>query len=249
MRTKPSPDFSVLNAEIDKGIADKNQKDYASEFDKVVREQIERLQLGSDDDATQHYHKMCTAINAAVEVVLPAKRRRTRAQRKVSKETKKLYVQRSNMTGKHPADYEALQKDIQAAGLTDFKKWVQECANELSAANGVGDTKELYNIVRRMEGKPEKPPRNLTKNKDGVPLSDASEVAATWHSFLKEKFRATHEEIHVRPPMPELPQAAQDDILTEKEILSGLNKMKRGKACGLDNIPAEVYQNVPVCNG
>ena len=47
--------------------------------------------------------------------------------------------------------------------------------------------------------------------------------------------------------MEPLPMA-QGDELTEKEIKAGLEKMSKGKAYGLDNIPVTVYKNSEVCN-
>ena len=71
-------------------------------------------------------------------------------------------------------------------------------------------------------------------------------MADAWYQFLKEKFRATDTE-QGRPEMDPLP-VAQGDVLTEKEIQEGLSKMPKGKAQGMDNIPASVYRNSKVCN-
>ena len=49
--------------------------------------------------------------------------------------------------------------------------------------------------------------------------------------------------------MQELPQTqGGPDVLTDTEFDQGLAKMSNGKACGLDNIPAEIYKTCPECN-
>ena len=97
-----------------------------------------------------------------------------------------------------------------------------------------------------MEGKPGKPAKNLSTDGNGNMLADAQAVAARWYTFLKKKFSATAAE-QGRPPMEPLPQASADSALTEKEALAAIDKLKPGKACGLDGIPGEVYRHVPIC--
>ena len=101
--------------------------------------------------------------------------------------------------------------------------------------NGHGDTKEVFNLVSQMEGRPVKPPKNLTVDEDGNALKDANAVAARWFRFLSKKFSVTQAE-EDRPSMPPLPQASED-VLTEEEALSVIVKLSSGKACGPDEIP------------
>ena len=68
---------------------------------------------------------------------------------------------------------------------------MQECVDDLNAVNGHGDTKEMNNIVKQLEGKPGKPPKNLISDGHGNLLVDASAVAKRWFVFLKKKFMPT----------------------------------------------------------
>ena len=43
------------------------------------------------------------------------------------------------------------------------------------------------------------------------------------------------------------PTKNNGDVLTEEEFLQGLTKMGNGKACGPDNIPADLYKRSPLC--
>ena len=156
---------------------------------------------------TEMYQKIYTAINDAIAGLPTYKSTDRGPKRKVSKETKSLYDQRTQLQNPTKKERKELQKKIRESGLNDFKEWVEECAETLTQADNVGDTKKIYNMVKSMEGKKEKPPKNLTTNKQGQLLTSATEVAAAWFHFLKEKFRATDAEQDDRPPMEPLPVA------------------------------------------
>ena len=100
---------------------------------------------------------------------------------------------------------------------------MEECADELTQANNVGDTKKIYKMVGSMEGKKKKPPKNLTTNSQGALLTCATEVADAWYQFLRDKFKATEAE-QGRDEMEQLP-VAQGGGLSKQEILEGLHKM------------------------
>ena len=99
-----------------------------------------------------------------------------------------------------------MQKKIKQNSLQDFKDWVSEWAEVMSNANKVGNTRRVYEGVKALRGKSERPPCNLSTNSQGVPLADAAAVAETWEEFLTNKFTATETEAS-RPPMSTLPIA------------------------------------------
>ena len=193
------------------------------------------------------YAKMCAAITHAANEVLPKVKRKPGIRRKVSKQTRDLYDQRVATAACPDFDRKAHQQKIKEAGLQDFRDWVKECASELNRANGHGDTKKVFNLVEQMQGKPGKPPKNLTEDEQGNMLQDANAVTTRWYSFLSAKFSATTDERDVRPPMPRLPKATIGNTLSDAEALRAIAKLSSGKACGPDGIPGEAYKNVPAC--
>ena len=142
--------------------------------------------------------------------------------RKVSERTKALYDKRQRMKGTE-SQYKAVQSDIKASCLNDYKTWVNEWVDKIQLANGPqGDTKSIYEAVKKLEAKPEKPPINLTQDKDGKLLSGAKDVARVWEKFLLEKFSTTTEEDD-RPEMQTLPNAqGGHDMLTAAEVDKGI---------------------------
>ena len=247
MKSKPVPDFSVLKEKITDELGQPRPNKYVQAFDQAVQAKLRELQYCTTDGATDMYSKSCTAIDFATIKVLPKARRGKGIKRKVSKRTRDLYVERTKLADCSAQVKKSHQQKIKDAGMQDFQDWVKECAQALNKANGHGDTSKVYDLVKQMQGKPGKPSKNLSEDEDGNMLKDSKEVATRWFRFLKSKFSATDAELHKRPPMQALPQAATGDTLTEKEALLAIAKLSSGKACGPDGIPAEVFKCVPIC--
>ena len=88
--------------------------------------------------------------------------------------------------------------------MQDFKDWVEEWAEKMDAANAVGNTHQVFQGVKALRGKREKPPCNLSTSAQGEPLDDAEAISSAWEQFLTIKFAATTAE-RDRPDMEELP--------------------------------------------
>ena len=122
------------------------------------------------------YNKICDTVATATEE-LPKRKAGNGPRRKVSaEETKSLYDQLTKLKNPTSAERKSLQKQIRESSLKDFKDWVEDCAEELTAANNVGNTKKIFEMVNTMEGKRKKPPKNLITNKQGQLLTCATEV-------------------------------------------------------------------------
>ena len=104
------------------------------------------------------------------------------------------------MQGSTVGEFRELQSRIKESGLQDYTDWVEAQGEVLAAANGRGDTKEIYEVVNALKGKPGKPPANLTTDGQGNPLCSAEDVADRWYHFLSSKFAATEREA-TRPGM------------------------------------------------
>ena len=199
------------------------------------------------DTTTQLYDKLCAAIQHAVDVALPERVMSKGVKRDVSEETKALFDERTNLKGRGTKEqYDEVQGKIKKSSLADFESWVNEWAKKIESANGTGDTKRIHEAVNVLAQKREKPSPNLTTDHNGKTLTCAEDVAKAWHRFLSAKFSATEDE-QGRPPMPPLPCTQGSEPLTHEQFEDGLRKMKAGKACGPDCIPAEVYKLSTPC--
>lgn len=250
-KSKPSKDFECLYASHvdDQGAPVENPT--MVKFEAAITEHLQGQQFDTNSDTTTAlYAKMCTAIQHAIDTVLPDTTVKPGIRRKVSDHTRSLYEKRTRLRGQGtPEQYQQVNKDIKESSLRDFENWVEEWAGVIGEANGRGDTKRIYKSVKVLARKPEAPSPNLTTDQGGKTLECAQDVAAAWKAFLQNKFKKTNDEIHKRRPMEPLPCTQGADELTAPEIKRGIMKMSNGKACGPDSIPAELYKRSKVCYG
>ena len=96
--------------------------------------------------------------------------------RQVSESTKALYTQRARKRGRTHSQFKALQSKIKQAGINDYKDWVAQQSKAMTKAKWQGDTKKIYEIVKTLSGKTERPPTNLTTDGQGNALGCANDV-------------------------------------------------------------------------
>ena len=126
--------------------------------------------------------------------------------------------------------------------MKDHAEWVHACAEEMASANDVGDTRKLYQLVKQLSGKEDKQPAvDLSVDKQGAVITNATERADAWYEFLKSKFAATAAE-QGRPEMPALPVRDANNKLKVEEVWKAVTGLKNHKAVGADGIPVEVYK-------
>ena len=105
-----------------------------------------------------------------------------------------------------------------------------------------GGQKYIYRLVNIINGKPRKPPYNLTTDQNGNLLQTPEAITMTWKLFLGRKFQPTSEE-SLRPEMESIPSTA--DPITRTELNSAVKKLNLGKATGPDGVPAVVFKACP----
>lgn len=242
-KSKRSKDYTCL---FTQGV-DVNEKMQA--FEQAIKQKLEEQQYSTaDDNTTMMYDKMCNAIQHASDIVLEEREHKGGIRREVSEKTQNLFKKRTQLKGKGTQQqYSDVQKKIKASSLADFKSWVGKWSDVISEAAGKGDTRKIYEAVNTLACKQEQPSPNLTTDHEGRTLKCAEEVAAAWNHFLTSKFAATAAE-HERDEMEKLPETKGTQGLTDAQINRGLARMGNNKACGQDNIPAELYKHSKECN-
>ena len=231
--------YNALNPNTPEGLR------LISKFNSVIEEKV--LETSSDSQTIeQQYDTLCMAINFAMQSVLPIREKSQHAKRAVSQRTKALFEKRTNM-GKSDkkwsnVDYKRIQRQIRQSSMQDHAEWIEECAEEMQAANDVGDTRKLYAVVKALSGKVDKkPPIDINVDAQGGLISNATERAAAWYEFLKAKFAATQNE-QARPPMAPLQGRDPENIIQESEVIDAVRSLKNHKAVGADGIPIEIYK-------
>ena len=198
-------------------------------------------------DTEQVFEQLNSNILTAAKTTIPDKVYVPTKARGISERTRLLFEKRSEATAQttSPAQLQELQNDIKKSCLQDYTEWIDSNVQGMEAANEVGDTRKIYEIVRHLSKKAEQPKTNLTKDKQGNIIKDPKEVAGKWYDFLAEKFSATKEE-STRDPLEQLPtERCAADSLTRKEFDDAINKMSDGKAVGPGGVPVEAYKYCP----
>ena len=137
-----------------------------------------KYSASNDNTTTDMYAKKCTIINHAIDSTVPTRTKKQGARREVSKKTQELFKQREQLRGRGTkSQYADIQSRIKQSSLEDFEKWVGKWANTIESAAGKGDTRKIYDSVKVLACKREKPSPNLTTDKDGNMLKCAEEVA------------------------------------------------------------------------
>ena len=241
-KPKKTKDFAILNAKTKEGRA------IIAGFNEAVVAKSAELSKGDAIlTVEQQYMHLCTAIRHAITTVLPDKKREKRTTRTVSKRTKDLFEKRTRLGKSHEqkrtkAEYKTIQKQIKESSLRDHADWVEKCAEEMAAANNVGDTRKLHALVKKLSGKEDKSPVvDIGVDKQGGVITNATERAKVWYDFLKTKFAATEAE-NERPAMPTIPARDERNVLTVEEVRMAVNGLKNHKAVGADGIPVEIYK-------
>ena len=197
--------------------------------------------------AARWYEALCTSIKNAADKVLPKRKGTHVPERLTSERTKRLMEKRTRMNRKNSsrAQFRRMQKKIKESCLKDYVDWVESCVGEIEEANDYGDVRRIYHLVNKITRKPKPPPTNLTKNENGEPIQSPQAVVSTWERFLRGKFQAAEAEAG-RPPLEPLPTTrTEEDDLTRSEFENAINRLKKSKATGPDEIPIEVYKKCP----
>lgn len=214
-------------------------------FERSVQAKLHELEYNATTDPTPDmYDKICSAIQHAVDEVLPTVRRKGNGvRRKVSETTRALYAQRTKLCGQGSKEqFDKIQSEIRKSSLQDFERWVQEWADNISKAESKGDIRGIFKGVNALARKQSRPPANLNTDSDGNMLQGAEDVVETWYKFLRSKFAATTAE-NDRPEMEDLPCTQGKHALPVSHFELGLKKMNDGKATGPDQIPVKLYKS------
>ena len=247
-KSKPCKDLNYLFSQKKDEHGNPVSKARMATFETAVEDKLEQLNFSaSNDNATDMHSKICTAINHAIETTVPSRVVKQGAKREVSEATQKLFKDREKLRGQgSPEQYDEIQSKIKKSSLADFTNWVEKWAANIESAAGKGDTKKVYDGVKVLACKREKPSPNLTTDSQGNSLKCAKETAQAWNTFLTSKFAATDEEL-TRPELEPLPCTQGIDDLTDEQFARGLAKMSNNRACGHDGIPSEIYKRSDRC--
>ena len=205
----------------------------------------------NNDHIDERLRRMNSCVQKAIEKCVPTKKRLQDIKRNTSEATRKLYEVRTAkfsaivaQGGKvSPKMRKRWNRKIRDANLADYNDWLRQMATEMEEADKKGDSETIFRIVRIISGLMSASSSAAPSvDKNGELILDQDKLASTWRQFLEGKFKATEAEF-ARDEYEELGPQLVADPLTEQAFVRALKKLKKGKACGPDCIPGEVYYN------
>lgn len=182
---------------------------------------------------------------------MPNKKRLNAIKRAPSERTKSLYTARAHKFSAIIAAGGTITKQLRKrwnrkiarANLKDYNDWLSKMAEKMEEADKKGDSKTIFNIVKIMSGIMTASSNHAPSlDKNGDLILDQAKLARSWRDFLTGKFAATSAEA-ARDGYEDLGPQLVEDPLTEQAFVRALMKLKKGKACGPDGIPGEVFTN------
>ena len=195
--------------------------------------------------------RMNECLGQAIETCVPAKKRLNEIKRDTSDRTRMLYEKRerkfSAIAAKGGTVTAQLRKrwnrKIRDANLHDYNDWLKQMASEMEDADNKGDSEKIFRIVKIISGQMAAASTQApSTDKNGDLVLDQQKLAQVWQQFLAGKFKATEAESY-RDGYEDLGPQLINDPLTEQAFVRALRRIKKGKACGPDGIPAEVFYN------
>jgi hypothetical protein len=131
---------------------------------------------------------------------------------------------------------------IAHACRADRRAWIEEIASEMQKAADKGDSRAVYEGVRRLSGKGRGPQKQPTVDATGKDLTTEAQLAGAWADFAEKKFACTEAEF-VREWGPlEDAQYRKEDVPSDADLLLCLKALQKRKAAGKDEVPIEVFQ-------
>ena len=244
-RLIPTKDFKAMDEERWSTLNDAIAKN-------LHAHKIEHPDQESDTSPDDKLTRMNSCIQAAIQKCVPTKKRLSTVKRQPSEETRRLYEVRAQKFSAIVAQGGTVTKQlrkrwnrkIRDTNLRDYNAWLDSMATDMEEADKRGDSETIFRIVKLVSGLMTVATTQAPSvDKQGNLILDHQKLAGVWQDFLQGKFKATKAEAE-RDPYEELgPQQLVADPLTEEAFVRALKKLKKGKACGPDNIPGEVFYN------
>ena len=202
--------------------------------------------------AAAELHSDITAAVKAAKEAIPERKAKHKVRRwPRSATTQKLFDDRERglqreITGS--GEWKEVKKEfrnkIAHACRADRRVWIEGVAAEMQKSADKGDSRAVYEGVRRLSGKGRAPQKQPTVDKEGNDLRTAELLAEAWAGFAEEKFACTKEEnIREWGPLGNAQERVKD-VPSDADLMICLKALKKRKASGKDEVPIEVYQQV-----
>ncbi|CAF1621865.1 unnamed protein product, partial [Adineta ricciae] len=140
--------------------------------------------------------------------------------------------------------YKNLCNQVKKSAKMDKNNWIQEQCDEIQKGLEVGNSKQAYQMVNLLKKK-YVPKLNIIQNIDGSLSQTKQEVLQTWTTYCTQLYKDKHgvnnkmvDELEdITPPIDD-----DSNGILYSEVENAINKLKKNKSPGNDEITAEMLQ-------
>ena len=120
------------------------------------------------------------------------------------------------------------------------EKWIDECCGDIENSLTRNNSKKAYQLVKDLT-KEKHAKVTTVKDKSGKCLTEEPDILNRWTEYCCELYNHNSEG---DPAVLDSPDTASDDPfpILKEEVEVAVKSLKKGKAPGIDNIPAELVQ-------
>jgi len=139
-------------------------------------------------------------------------------------------------------EYSEINTRVKRYARRDKRAWVDKLAHKAQLAAEANNLRELYEITKRLAGKPNTSQQVGVRDPAGRMLITTQNQLIRWQEHFTENFAAPPQQISMNtiqmtPKTTKVPTEAP----TMKEIKIAIKHLKPNKASGPNNLPANFF--------
>ncbi|KAH0817858.1 hypothetical protein GEV33_004933 [Tenebrio molitor] len=226
-----------------------NKEKFKERFIDMLREKEASIDYDNKgiQDVWQHCKDAFLETSKQVLGYKSSKKREWMSQDTWNKIKERRELKKRGLSAKTRENYDQIQKeyskvaaDIKKKIKRDKRAHMESIAQEAQKAAERGDTRTLFNNVRRISGT--KRSQKLIKDKNGKVLTTTEEQLQRWTEYFKETLNMarTNRDALTTAKQPEL--QINTEPPTIEELKEAIQSCKNGKAPGIDQIRSEMLK-------
>ena len=219
-----------------------------NEFKVTLSNKYKVLEELVDDEIDDQWNKIKETLTTTCQEILGPLRRQHKEwisattikhieERKMKKASVNNSRTRTEKT-KAAEEYSEVNKKVKKSIKADKINYLESLADDAEKAWHHGNTRDLYNIIKKIAGKFNKPERPV-KDKKGKLIPDEEGQKKRWTEHFQELLNRPAPQCtqDIQPAETDLPIDCSPP--RKEEIIQAIKQLKKGKAAGPDGIPTE----------
>nr|KAG5694139.1 hypothetical protein BaRGS_001466 [Batillaria attramentaria] len=138
-------------------------------------------------------------------------------------------------------EYTAADREVKRSTRKDKTDYIDNLASQAEEAARQGNLKDLYQVTKKLAGKFRQTDKPV-KDKNGHPLTTTEEQLKLWAEHFRELLNRPISETPPDIPPAETEQPINCEKPSKAEIRKAIMTLRKGKAAGPDEIPAEAIK-------